>query len=80
MILYTEYSRCKISRTACVTAATAPTKTLGFLLLFVILFLVVVVVVVVVLLLLLLLVAALSRCFALPLHNERLQVFGGARG
>ena len=78
MILYTEYSRCKISRTACVTAATAPTKTLGFLLLFVILFLVVVVVVVVVLLLLL--VAALSRCFALPLHNERLQVFGGARG
>ena len=78
MILYTEYSRCKISRTACVTAATAPTKTLGFLLLFVILFLVVVVVVVV--LLLLLLVAALSRCFALPLHNERLQVFGGARG
>ena len=79
MILYTEYSRCSISRTACVTAATAPTKTLGFLLLFVILFLVVVVVVVV-LLLLLLLVAALSRCFALPLHNERLQVFGGARG
>ena len=65
-----------ISRTACVTAATAATahtKTLGFLFLILILFLVVVVVVV------LLLVATLPRCFALPLHNERLQAFGGGQ-